>query len=206
MSRPVRKRGAGTFTRVRVVLACTLVGGVAAAGTLASWSDREFAGSPLTTGTFALVSRADDGPFVPHPADDAAVLSWSLAPLLPGQSTAAWVQVQSSGSVGGDVTLSGVDLAEEPVAGSPEAELRDVLTVRVSATASVEASVPACTTDTAGVEVTGLTTLPTLAAQPVEPAGASTVSYCIVVTLPNDAPSAVQGATLTPTWVFTGST
>lgn len=180
--------------------------GIASAGTLASWSDREYAASGFAAGTFALVSRTDTGAFVAHPVDGAAELSWSLAPLFPGESMAAWVQVQSTGSVAGEVLLSGVSLAAEPADGSPEAALRDALVVRVSSTASADPTPPECTTSTPGVEVTGLTQVPVIPAQPIEPAGANTVTFCIVVTLPDDAPTSIQGAEIVPTWLFTGST
>lgn len=204
--RQVRDHGSGMFTRVRAVLAGALVIGIASVGTLATWSDREYAESAFAAGTFALVSRTDTGEFVAHPVDGAAVLSWPLAPLFPGQSVASWVQVQSTGSVAGDVLLSGVSLAEEPADGSPEAALRDAVVVRVSASASVDPTPPECTTTTPGVEVTGLTTIPAVAAQPVEPAGANTVTFCIVVSLPEDAATTIQGAEVVPTWAFTGST
>lgn len=203
-------RGAGgtgprTLTRVQALLACALLLGVGAAGSLAAWSDGEYAGSDVEAGTFGLVSRTVDGPFEAHGEDASATLSWTLSPLFPGESAAAWVQVQGSGSVDGSVTLSGVELAADPAAGSPEAALRDALLVRVAVSSDTDPAPPECTVDTPGVEVVGLTQIPTLPAQQVEPAGASTVSYCIVLTLPADAPAAAQGAVVTPTWVISGS-
>lgn len=206
MFRQARDRGLKTLTRVQALLACALLLGVGAAGSLASWSDSELAGSPFTAGTFSLVSRTNAGGFAAHPEDAAATLSWTLSPLFPGESTAAWVQVQAAGSVDGDVLLSGVSLSPEPAAGSAEAALRDALVVRASVTSSTDPTPPECNASTPGVEVTGLTQIPVLPAQQVAPAGASTVTYCLVLTLPDDAPAAAQGAVLTPTWVVTGST
>jgi hypothetical protein len=188
------------------VLASALVVGITSAGVLAAWVDGEFGGAELTTGTFALVSRTDTGPFAVHGSTGAASLDWALAPLFPGQSAAAWVQVQSSGTVGGSVTLSGIALGGTVPDGSAEAALRDALRVRISATTSADPAPPECTADTPGVEVTGLTQLPAVPAQQVGPAGETTVTFCVVVTLPADAPTTAQGASLTPTWVFTGST
>ena len=179
---------------------------MSAAGSLASWSDSELAGSPFAAGSFALASRTDAGAFAAHPESGAAALSWTLTPLFPGDSTAAWVQVQAAGSVAGDVSLSGVSLSPEPAAGSPEAAFRDALLVRASVSASTDPTPPACDASTPGVEVTGLTQIPVLPAQQVEPAGGSTVTYCIVLTLPADAPAVAQGAEVMPTWVVTGST
>jgi predicted ribosomally synthesized peptide with SipW-like signal peptide len=204
--RPLSGHGSGTLTRVRAALAGALVIGVASVGTLASWSDREHAESGFASGTFTLVSRTDTGAFAAHPVAGAAELRWPLAPLFPGQSAAAWVQVQSSGSVPGSVLLSGVALADDPEDASPEAALRDALVVRVAASASEDPAPPECTTSTPGTEVTGLTQIPAIPAQDLEPAGASTVTFCIVVTLPDDAPTIIQGAEIVPTWIFTGST
>lgn len=206
MARRTRDRGLGTLTRVQALLACALLLGVGSAGTLASWSDSEIARAPFAAGTFALASRTDAGAFATHPEADPAALSWTLAPLYPGDSAAAWVQVQSTGSVDGSVTLSGVTLSADPVAGSPEAALRDALLVRASVTSSTDPTPPECTASTPGVEVTGLTQIPVLPAQQVAAAGGSTVTYCIVLTLPLDAPAITQGVALTPTWVITGST
>lgn len=206
MTRRGVRDGPGTLTRVRAALASALVVGITSAGVLAAWVDGEFGGAELTTGTFALVSRTDTGPFAVHGGGGAASVDWPLAPLFPGQSTAAWVQVQSSGTVAGTVALSGVDLGETIPDGSAEAALRDALVVRVSASVSADATPPECTTSTPGVEVTGLGQPPAIPAQSLGPAGGSTVTFCIVVTLPEDAPTSTQGASLTPTWVFTGST
>lgn len=207
MVRPrAREPGADVSTRVRALLAGALVLGIASSGTLAAWSDGEFASSGLAAGTFALVSRTDTGAFVAHPEGSAAALAWPLDPLFPGESQAAWVQLQSSGSVSGEVTLTAVSLAEDPAAGSPAAALRDALVVRVSASSADDPAPPECTTSTPGTEVTGLTSVPQVPAQPVESSGGTTASFCIVVTLPEDAPALAQDAQLTPTWVFTGST
>ena len=206
MRRQARDHGSGTLTRVRAALAGALVIGVASVGTLASWSDREHAGSSFASGTFALVSRTNTGAFAAHPVDGAAELSWALSPLFPGQSAAAWVQVQSSGSVPGSVLLSGITLADDPADGSPEAALRDSLVVRIAASTSADPAPPECTANTPGTEVTGLTQLPVIPAQPLEPGGASTATFCIIVTLPEDASTIIQGAEVVPTWIFTGST
>lgn len=206
MVRQTRVRGLKTLPRVQALLACALLLGVGAAGSLASWSDSEWAGSSLTAGSFALESRTDAGAFAAHPEGAAAALSWTVSPLFPGESTATWVQVQAAGSVDGEVLLSGVTLSPEPAAGSPEEAFRDALLVRASVTSSTDPTPPACTASTPGVEVTGLTQVPVLPAQPIEAAGGSTVTYCLVLTLPADAPAAAQGAALTPTWVITGTT
>lgn len=206
MRRKAWDAGTGTFTRVRAVLASALLIGVAAVATSAAWSDSEFAASDLAAGTFSLVSRTDTGAFTSHGSGSPATLDWPLAPLFPGESVAGWVQVQSAGSVTGDVLLSGVTLAESVPGGSPAQALRDSLRVRVSATVSADPTPPACTTSTPGVEVTGLNQIPVVPAEQLEADGANTVTFCVVVTLPIDAPAAAQGATLTPTWNFTGST
>jgi len=204
--REVPRHGAGTFTRVRAVLAGALVFGISSAGVLAAWSDGELARTELAAGTFTLVSRTGLDEFASHGAGGAAALSWPATPLYPGQSKAAWVQLRSAGTVEGQVLLSGVDLSPAPPAGSAAEALRDALVVRVSATTSADPAPPPCTTSTPGVEATGLTQIPAIPALPLEADGSNTVTFCIVVTLPVDAPSAAQGAVLSPTWIFTGST
>lgn len=192
------------FRRIRAVLAAALVGGVAATGVLAAWSAAEFGRAEFQAGTFALSSRTTEGPFIRHDAGGPATIAWATAPLFPGQATAGWVQVQSTGSVPGTVSLSGVDVGDV-VTGSAQEALRDALRVRVSAAASTSPTPGACTVSTPGVDVIGLDSVPILPAEPLEPEGANTVTFCIVVTLPADAPALAQGASLTPVWVFTGS-
>ncbi|MFE7844999.1 SipW-dependent-type signal peptide-containing protein [Microbacterium sp. NPDC057407] len=186
------------------MLAAALVGGVAATGVLAAWSAAEFGRADFRAGTFALSSRTTEDPFVRHDAGDPATIAWPTAPLFPGEATAGWVQVQSTGSVPGTVSLSGVDLGDI-VPGSPEEVLRDTLRVRVSAAASPSPTPGACTIGTPGTEVVGLDSVPSLPPEPLQPAGANTVTFCIVLTLPVDAPAAAQSASLTPVWIFSGS-
>jgi hypothetical protein len=206
MRQQVRENGPGIHTRVRVILASFLIVGIAVTGTLAAWSDPDFSIARFEAGDFALASRTDTGVFIAHGSQSAATLNWPLTALLPGQSKAAWVQIQSTGTVTGSVSLSGVQVAEAIPDGSPKASLRDALKVRVSATVSADAAPSPCTTGTAGTEVTGLTAIPVVSAQPLQPAGGTTVTFCVVVTLAENAPSSVQGIALTPTWIFTGST
>lgn len=193
----------GAYTKVRALLAAALIGGVASSGVVASWAGSEAATAELRTGSFSLVSRTNSGAFVDHGEGAAAAIAWPTSPLLPGQSLVGTVQIRSAGTVAGAVRLTGVRLG--PVAGgSADAALRDALTVRVSATTSPDGATTDCTASTPGVESLGLGSIPALSSQPLQPAGASTVTYCIVVTLPSNAPSAAQGGQLAPVWVFTG--
>lgn len=194
-----------TFTRVRAVAASFAVIGLAASGSVASWTNGEFAGAEFLSGTFSLASRTDSGEFVAHGSGNPATLTWSSERLFPGVSTASWVQIQSAGSVSGEVALSEASVEPTVLPDSAAAALRDALRVRVSVTHSTNPALPDCTPQTPGVEVAGLLNIPDIPAQPIEAAGASTVTYCLVLTLPLDAPAAAQGAILTPTWKFSGS-
>ncbi|MBK0418866.1 hypothetical protein JD276_07450 [Leucobacter sp. CSA1] len=198
-----------TLARVRALLAGALVLGVGGTATLAAWTDEERATATVTAGTFALQSRVGPAPtpWANH-TTTAAALPLSAAGLYPGQSRAAWIQIQNTGSVAGTVNLSGVTFASTPAPGSNHERLRDATRVRISATAAdgAASNAPSCTTSTPGTEVTGLQNVPALTAQPLKAASANTVTYCVVITLSADAPNEAQGGSVTPTWTFTGST
>ncbi|GAA4806091.1 SipW-dependent-type signal peptide-containing protein [Tomitella cavernea] len=96
LSRVMRRRSHGAgWTRTRAVLSLGMVLGLGAVGTMASWTDSASA----TTGSFT-VATSDvlemkvDGQ---HPAYDFAALTASG--LMPGDTTAAALQVQNTGDL-----------------------------------------------------------------------------------------------------------
>lgn len=204
------RRRTDTFARVRALLAGALVLGIGGTATLAAWTDEERATATVSAGTFALQSRTGPTPLTgwANNTTTPAALPLSATGLYPGQSRAAWIQIQNTGTVPGTVSLTGVSFASAPGAGTNHEALRNAVKVRVSATAAdgTASNAPSCTTSTAGTEVDGLQNIPSLTAQTVKAGNANTVTYCVVITLPANAPNEAQGGSVTPTWTFTGST
>jgi len=191
--------------RIRAVLAGGLVLGVGFTMTLAAWTDQELASSTVQAGTFSVSSRTvQTDPFVSHGAGNPATLQLNATGLYPGVSRAAWVQVQTSGSLGGTVTLTNVS-ASAP--GAADQALLNALTAVIVQVAQPSACTP--TTTSATMQPSPLTTVPTGAQLPpaaLQGGGANTVTYCVVLTLPSTATTAAQGGTVAPTWTFTGTT
>ncbi|MDR2997768.1 MAG: SipW-dependent-type signal peptide-containing protein [Microbacterium sp.] len=190
--------------RIRAVLAGGLVLGIGMAATLAAWTDEENAASTVQAGTFSLVSQTRDDAFASHGSGNAARLGLDATGLYPGVSKAGWIQIKTSGTLGGTVTLSGITLAPPATAAADQA-LRDALTARVVPVAQTTD----CTPTTTGGTALPLLTVPTSAQLPpatLTGGGANTVTYCVILTLPSTAPTTAQGGTVTPMWTFTGTT
>ncbi|MDT0157475.1 hypothetical protein Q9R19_07565 [Microbacterium sp. ARD32] len=94
-----------------------------------------------------------------------------------------------------------------PASGAANVDLRDALRSVV-----VQVDDPSlCTPSTTSTTMSPSPLLPGPTTTQLPPAtlqggGASTVTYCVIVTLPVDAPSTAQGGVVTPTWTFTGTT
>ena len=103
--------------------------GVGFTMTLAAWTDQELASSTVQAGTFSVSSRTvQTDPFVSHGAGSPAALQLNATGLYPGVSRAAWIQVQTSGSLGGTITLTNVS-ASAP--GAADQALMNALTAVV---------------------------------------------------------------------------
>jgi len=191
-----------TLDRARAVLVLCGLAGVGALVTSASWTGAQLSTAEFSAGSFSLVSRTDTGEFRSHDERDAVVLAWQAAPMFPGETRAAWIQVQGAGSVDGSVQLTDVAFNDPIAAGSNDEALRDAMTLRVAAWSDAEAGDPVCDETTAGEEVGGLNSLPALTPIALERQGANTATYCLVVSLPADAPAAAQGGMIAPVWVF----
>jgi predicted ribosomally synthesized peptide with SipW-like signal peptide len=184
------------------VLAGGLVLGIGLTMTLAAWTDQEVASTTVQAGTFSLVSQTRDSALGSHPADSAASLGLDATGVKPGAPRPGWIQLRTSGTLGGTVTLTGVT-ATAPAAA--DQALLSGLSARVFAVAQPTD----CTTTTTGGTSLALTTIPTSAQLPplaVQGNGANVVTYCVVLTLSPDASTSAQGGTVTPTWTFTGTT
>ncbi len=198
------ERSARTLRRVRALLAGGLVLGVGATMTIAAWTDQEIATSAVSAGTFSIVSRSDTATaFASHgPTETVLTVPLNASGLWPGQTRAAYVQVQASGTLPGSVNLTGVTVTNN-ANGTPtgaDLALQDALRVGISVVAA-----PAnCTT---ALPATGtLTAVPALTAQALTVGPVNTITYCIVLTLPSDAATTAQGGAVKPTWTFTGTT
>jgi predicted ribosomally synthesized peptide with SipW-like signal peptide len=189
------------YTRIRALLAGGLVLGIGPAATAAAWTDQENASSTVQAGTFSLVSQTRDSPLGSHPAGSAASLGLDATGLYPGVSRAGWIQLRTSGTLGGTVTLT--DVTATAPAGADQA-LLSALSARVfTVTEPTD-----CTKTATGGTSLPLTTIPTSAQLPplaVQGNGANAVTYCVVLTLPLDASTSAQGGTVTPVWTFTGT-
>lgn len=195
--------------RIRALLAAGIVLGLGASATLAAWVDTEHATSTVSSGTFGIVSRDGSGAFSEHESPQTAlVVPLEATGLYPGQSRAALVQIQASGSVPGTVNItaaSATDPGGNPLSGDAAA-LRDALSIGVRATSAASENPPACTTDTTpDASVMGIGNLPDLTEASLEAEGGNTVSYCIIVTLDSSAPNNAQGQEVRAEWTFTGT-
>ncbi|MFC4137344.1 MULTISPECIES: SipW-dependent-type signal peptide-containing protein [unclassified Microbacterium] len=192
------------MARIRALLAGGLVLGIGAAGTLAAWTDEENAGSTVQAGTFSLVSQTRDDAFASHGSGNAARLGLDATGLYPGVSKAGWMQIKTSGTLGGTVTLTGIALST-PATTAADQALRDALTVRVVPVAQTTD----CTPATSGGTAQSLLTVPTAAQLPpiaLTGNGGNTATYCVILSLPSTAPTTAQGGTVSPVWTFTGTT
>lgn len=190
--------------RARALLAGGLVLGVGATLTVAAWTDQENAKATITAGTFGLSSATRDTPLGSHDGQNAAVLGLDATGLYPGAKKAGWIQIESSGSVAGSVTLSDVALGA-PATAEKDQKLRDSLTVRVA----IVSQASECTKDTTGGAELPLLTVPTAAQLPpvhLAPNGQSDAVYCVILSLSSNAPSIAQGGAIAPVWTFTGTT
>lgn len=182
-----RHRRRRASTKVRALLAGGLVLGVGASTTLAAWNDSESVTGTVTAGTFELQGSTDGSTYASQDSPHAVTFSPDAA-LLPGDSTYALFSVRTApGSAGGQVTL-------EADAGNAEG-LGAALDYGV-------ATVGGTTCDSETFASGGDGTAP----QSLEGDAGSTVNYCLRLTLPDDAPNDVQGASVDPQWHATGTT
>jgi predicted ribosomally synthesized peptide with SipW-like signal peptide len=196
-----RQKGLSTegSVRLRALLSAGMVLGLGAVGTLAAWTDESTATATFTAGALDLkLKTLPNGTL----ANNVAVTSLDLTDMYPGVSLAATVQVSNSGTVPLSYTLTG-----SAVAGTGDlANLGASLLVGVYAggTANNTETTGSCTggtlIETASVALTGpLISVP----RPLAPAG--TADLCLVVSLPLNAGTNLQGTSTTATLTFNAS-
>jgi predicted ribosomally synthesized peptide with SipW-like signal peptide len=187
--------------RLRAALAGGLVLGVAAAVTVASWTDSEFSKSTLTTSTFATQSSADGVAFASNPASPGATLAFAATAMAPTVSSFALFDVRTTAAttVAGTVQLTGATATGTL---APALEYRAIRTT--TSTTCNAAAFSGTATFVAGGASTYLaaTTVPgTPVASPLA-LGGGVIRFCFDIRVKAGAANSLQGATATVTWQF----
>jgi len=194
----------GGHIRLRAVLAGGLVLGVAAAVTVAAWTDTEFGKATLTTSTFATQSSANGTTFASNPASPGATLAFAATAMLPTVSSYALLDVRTTAATN---VAGTVRLTSATAAGSlgPALEYRAIRTT--TATTCNAAAFTGTPTFVAGAATTYLavTTVPASpVSSPIALAGGA-IRFCFDVRVRAGAANTLQGTTATVTWQFTAT-
>ncbi|PRI10973.1 SipW-dependent-type signal peptide-containing protein [Leucobacter massiliensis] len=214
--------------KIAAVAAGALAVGLGAAYTLASWTDSEWvwggaAGDEpgIGTGTFE-VEQFTEGSWRDDETNPGGALDFTTAALAlaPGDTVYAPVSLRTkTGSLGGEVTLSGAVAAQGITVSDAGQALWNAVELTVHT--SAETSAPACaagTFDAAdwtavdGIDSaslgTGASAAQALAAA-TDAAPGAPQHYCFVISLPADAQSVAEaagvdlmGRTIAPAWEF----
>ncbi|MDN5726917.1 MAG: SipW-dependent-type signal peptide-containing protein [Propionibacteriales bacterium] len=189
----------GRWRKVRALLAGGLVLGVGAAGTLAAWTDTEYAGSTFTSGTFGIVGATNGSTFSEHPAAPGATLTFAptVGAMVPGSDSYGLFAVRTtSTSVAGTVTVStAVSGASNALTTSLRFGVRTISGTTCNAAAYSAGTVVVADGST-------LTSPPTASPQSLAAAGADQQNYCFKLSLPSNADNGAQGRSTTVQWTF----
>lgn len=188
---PKHARRAGTgvrrghrSARIRAVLGLAVVLALATPGTYAHWTDEvQVSGTAITSGTLDLRVDGQD-----HVTGYTAL---DIAPMVPGNSTAAVLTLRNDGTAALKYT------ATTSATNADGKSLGAALVVKVTGDTTVAGTTPA--TSCAGAALPGTAASlggPLLATGRLMAPGASE-KICVQVTLPTNAASALQGATTT---------
>ncbi|WEK60630.1 MAG: SipW-dependent-type signal peptide-containing protein [Candidatus Microbacterium colombiense] len=199
--RSVREAKRNRSRRIRAVLAGGLVLGIGMSATLAAWNDSEYGSATFTAGRFDIVGAADGTTFASHATTGtAAALTFSATPAVmsPGAVSYALFSVTTANpSVAGNLQWNAVTPATTGLAVFLRYGVRAITGTTCNQTtyAAGTSVVP----DTSALATNGTAT------QAVSANGASTINYCIAVTLQAAADNTVQGASTTLTWQVLGT-
>ncbi|MEJ6488169.1 SipW-dependent-type signal peptide-containing protein [Leucobacter sp. USCH14] len=201
-----RERG-HWFTKVRAVLAGSLVLGVGGSLTLAAWTDTETARARFSASTFGIVGSANNGAsYAENSAAAPAALSFSVTPtaMSPGTVTYAkfLVRTTDATNVTGTATLSApstTTTSSTSLAGFLTYGVRVIPAAQTCDATSFGASTSIVVPSGSALTVPGAGSVPLAAG------GASPVAYCFAVTLPAGTSNAAQGMNTTATWTVTGT-
>lgn len=185
-------RGAVCSARLRAVLGLGVVLALATPGTYAHWTDEvQVGGTTITSGTLDLRVNGQD--------QVTGYTTLDIAPMVPGNSTAAVLTVRNTGTAPLKYTAS------TSTTNADSLSLGAALVVKVTGDPSTTGSTPATTC--AGASLPGAATSlggPMLSTGRMLAPEASE-KVCVQITLPLDAASALQGATTTVGITFTGT-
>lgn len=185
--------------KVAALLAGGLVLGIGAATTLAAWSDSQHATATFTAGVFSLVSSADGSTWVDHPQGDPAVLAMGTDGMSPGISGFGYLDVKTSSAA----TLGGTVLLEAATRGTPSDDaMVDALELRAKV---IAAGLTCNATALAGATFAPVGIAPGIPTQTIQPAGNSTVRYCLEIRMIGNAPNAAQGKIANLSWKVLGT-
>jgi hypothetical protein len=210
--------------RILAVLAAGTVLGVGGTATIAAWVDTEwvYGGTGgdepgVGTSTF-VVEQNTSSPFVDtawdnEPENPGGSLTFGPSDplaLTPGDTIYAPVALRTTDDTDtdGEVSLQAAVAATDVDISDPGGLLFDALELRVGVLEVDDAGpAPACTAANFGTyaliaDGTGLDTVPTVTPQDIDAAGAAYLHYCFEISLPDDAPSTLQGRTVAPAWQF----
>lgn len=214
-----------TRNKVFAIASVGLVVGVGAAMTLATWTDTEWdyagLGNVPGLGTSTFVVQQDTtnpytgdafGTFHTNPGNSLEFSVGALT-LSPGASVAAPVALETTTpSVAGSLQLEAAVPATGVTSDDPTSALWNDLQVQVGwVSVAPNDDVPACTTSlanytsitmTTSPTAQGLSAVPAVGTQPLMAATGNVLHYCFVVSMPDDAPSSLQGLTVAPAWQF----
>jgi predicted ribosomally synthesized peptide with SipW-like signal peptide len=179
--------------RTRAALSLGVVLAVGATGTFAYWTDSvTVSGTTFTAGTIDLkVNNADSV---------SGYTSLNLGNLVPGNSVAGILTIKNSGTAPLKFT------AATTATNADNKNLRGALVVKVTGDTSVSGASPAATC--AGTALAGWSTTlngPLLSTGQQLAPGGGTQTICVQVTLPANADTALQGATTSVDFSFTGT-
>lgn len=192
MSRHAAPRRGLRAARVRAVLGLAVVLALATPGTYAHWTDEAtVSGTTITSGTIDLRVNGQDAV--------TGYTSLDMAPMVPGNSTAAVLTLRNNGTA--PVTYTAATSATNADGKS----LGAALVVKVTGDTAAAGAAPA--TSCAGTALPGTATSlagPLLTTGRLLAPGA-TEKVCVQISLPPGAASALQGATTTVGITFTGT-
>lgn len=178
-----------TGDRAKALLSLGVVLGLGAVGTMAAWTDDASSTATFSTGSIdlQLTNEVDD---------DYSFTALNLADMAPGDSTAAVLPVQNTGTLPFTFTLAG---AATNVDGKGLGAAMG-LVVKTGATLSGTGRSKTCAGGTSVLGRTGLAGTAAAIPGTVAPAGAT--NLCFQVTLPASAATTLQGAATTATFTF----
>lgn len=194
------------WRRVRVLLAAGVVLSFGAVGTLAAWTDNEYATGSFSASAFEVESQTAAADFSSSPNPPGSELVFDATGMSAGQSFFAWMNLRTTATttIGGTIRLSSTSTTGEL---TQYLEYRAVRTAEPMTTGSCDA---ATMTDSGSVYIAGGPSQwepldndpPAPAVFPIGP-HLDDLGLCFEVRILTTAGDAAQGLSGTGTWGFT---